>query len=450
MEKPYIAAPTTDDPPLRRRPPMMKLQVLTAAALRAAWYLSVTLAASTLHPGRAAAQITASGANALQVTDRINIAFGFSNTFLVTTPEGNVIIDTSSRGSAPEHRRLLREISDAPVRYIILTHGHGDHRGGIDIWREPETEVVAHRKYLEFIAYQTRLAGFFAERNRAQFGEVPGTVAGASPSPPAPEALTPTILVGDFHSFRLGDLTFEIHATPGETYDHISVWIPELRAAFVGDNYYESFPNLYTLRGTQPRWALDYVRSLDTVLGWRSELVLPSHGEPIRGADESRRRLTRYRDAILYVHDATIRGMNEGRDVHTLMREIRLPPDLDVGESYGNVRWSVRGIYEGYIGWFDGNLANMYVTAPHDVYPDLVEIAGADAIVHRGEQRLATGEVVEALRLADVVLTGEPANVAALELRIRSLELLLARSVNPNEQGWLRHGIAGARARLGR
>jgi glyoxylase-like metal-dependent hydrolase (beta-lactamase superfamily II) len=349
---------------------MMKLQVLTAAALRAAWYLSVTLAASTLHPGRAAAQITASGANALQVTDRINIAFGFSNTFLVTTPEGNVIIDTSSRGSAPEHRRLLREISDAPVRYIILTHGHGDHRGGIDIWREPETEVVAHRKYLEFIAYQTRLAGFFAERNRAQFGEVPGTVAGASPSPPAPEALTPTILVGDFHSFRLGDLTFEIHATPGETYDHISVWIPELRAAFVGDNYYE--------------------------------------------------------------------------------REIRLPPDLDVGESYGNVRWSVRGIYEGYIGWFDGNPANMYVTAPHDVYPDLVEIAGADAIVHRGEQRLATGEVVEALRLADVVLTGEPANVAALELRIRSLELLLARSVNPNEQGWLRHGIAGARARLGR
>jgi alkyl sulfatase BDS1-like metallo-beta-lactamase superfamily hydrolase len=429
---------------------MMKPHVLTPAPLRAAVCLSVTLAMCTLHPGRADAQITASGANALRVTDRINIVPGFGNTFLVTTPEGNVIIDTSTRGAAPEHRRLLREISDAPVRYIILTHGHGDHRGGIDTWRESETEVVAHREYLEFLAYETRLAGFFAERNRAQFGEVPVTVAGASPSPPAPVASTPTILVGDFHSFRLGDLTFEIHATPGETYDHVSVWIPELRAAFIGDNYYESFPNLYTLRGTRPRWALDYVRSLDMVLGWRPELVLPGHGEPIHGADESSRRLTRYRDAILYVHDATVRGMNEGRDVHMLMREIRLPPELDVGESYGNLPWSVRGIYEGYIGWFDGNPANMYATAPHDVYPDLVEIAGADAILRRGEQRLATGEVVEALRLADVVLTGEPANVAALELRIRLLELLLARSVNPNEQGWLRHGIAGARARLGR
>jgi alkyl sulfatase BDS1-like metallo-beta-lactamase superfamily hydrolase len=346
-------------------------------ATRAVLCLALTGAAVALLPVHAAGQMTAAGQGVLRVTDRINVAFGFGNTFLVTTSEGDVVIDTSSRLSAPEHRRMLREISDAPVRYIVLTHGHGDHRGGIDFWREPGTEVVAHHEYVEFLAYQARLAGFFAERNRAQFAVGPGAVAVSGPPPPAPEAVAPTILVGDFHSFRLGDLTFEIHSTPGETYDHVSVWIPELRAAFVGDNYYESFPNLYTLRGTQPRWALDYVRSLGKVLGWHPELVLPSHGDPIRGADEVRRRLTRYRDAILYVHDATVRGMNEGRDVYTLMREIRLPPELDVGESYGNVPWSVRGIYEGYVGWFDGNPANMYLTAPHDIYPDLVEIAGA-------------------------------------------------------------------------
>ncbi len=115
--------------------------------------------------------------------------------------------------------------------------------------------------------------------------------------------------------------------TPGETPDHLTVWIPRLKAAFIGDNYYESFPNIYTLRGTRPRWALDYVKSLDRVLALEPELVLPSHGAAIRGRDEVKRRLTKYRDAIQYVHDATVKGMNEGKDIVTLMREITLPPD---------------------------------------------------------------------------------------------------------------------------
>ena len=67
-------------------------------------------------------------------------------------------------------------------------------------------------------------------------------------------------------------------------------------------------------------------------------------------------------------------GANEGKDVYTLMREIRRPPALDVGESYGKVTWSIRGIYEGYAGWFDGN-PSMYGSA-RDVYADVVQLAG--------------------------------------------------------------------------
>lgn len=118
----------------------------------------------------------------------------------------------------------------------------------------------------------------------------------------------------------------------------------------VGDNFYESFPNIYTLRGTRPRWAMDYVKSLDRVLALEPEMVLPSHGPAIRGRAEVRRQLTRYRDAILYVHDATVKGMNEGKDVVSLMREITLPSDMNLGESYGALTWSIRGIYEGYVG----------------------------------------------------------------------------------------------------
>ena len=158
-----------------------------------------------------------------------------------------------------------------------------------------------------------------------------------------------------FCEFRLGGLTFQLVHTPGETYDHLTVWIPEYRIAFTGDNIYGSFPNLYTLRGTKPRWALDYVESLERVRSWRPEILAPSHENPIYGADTIRERMQRYRDAILYVHDETVRGMNAGTDVWRLMKTIKLPPELEIGEGYGAVAWTVRGIYEGYLGWFDEN-----------------------------------------------------------------------------------------------
>src|SRR5262249_53300702 len=168
-----------------------------------------------------------------------------------------------------------------------------------------------------FMHYQARLDGFFARRNAAQFARPlpaarpwPGNLGGK---------IEPTILFGDRYDFELGGLRFEILHTPGETPDHATVWIPRYKAAFVGDNYYRAFPNLYTLRGTQPRWALEYVASLNKVLALKPEILLPSHGLPLRGNAEITRHLTRYRDAIQYVHDEVVKGMNAGKDAYTLM-----------------------------------------------------------------------------------------------------------------------------------
>lgn len=86
---------------------------------------------------------------------------------MVTIPEGNVIIDTSIAASAPRHHRLLKAVNSGPVKYIILTHGHGDHTGGVELWREEGTQVVAQAEHVEFINYQYRLRGMFADRNAA-------------------------------------------------------------------------------------------------------------------------------------------------------------------------------------------------------------------------------------------------------------------------------------------
>jgi glyoxylase-like metal-dependent hydrolase (beta-lactamase superfamily II) len=86
---------------------------------------------------------------AVKITDNIFEAIGFGNTFLVRTQEGNVIIDTSSVLAAPLHVKLLKARSAAPVKYIILTHGHPDHTGGVALWKQPGTEVIAQSHQVE-------------------------------------------------------------------------------------------------------------------------------------------------------------------------------------------------------------------------------------------------------------------------------------------------------------
>jgi alkyl sulfatase BDS1-like metallo-beta-lactamase superfamily hydrolase len=390
------------------------------------------------------------GANqkkATRINEAIYQAIGFGNAMMVVTSDGNVVIDTSIRAQAERNKKLLQAENSGPVKYIILTHGHGDHTGGVPLWKEAGTQVIAQKNHVEFMNYQARLNGFFARRNAAQFA---GLTPEIGPWPGNYGAkIEPTILFDDRYEFTLGGMKFELYHTPGETPDHLTVWVPKYRAAFIGDNYYTSFPNMYTLRGTQPRPALDYINSLNKVLALRPEIVIPSHGAAIHGNAEITERLTRYRDAIQYVHDAVVAGMNNGKDVFTLMRQIKLPANLEVGESYGRLTWSIRGIYEGYAGWFDGNPATMYETPASSAFPDLVKLAGGpDRVAQLAAERVASGELVEALHLTDAALSVDPGHSKALEVRLQALQKLRQQSHNSNESGWLDNGIQRVKQRL--
>ncbi|MBI3837315.1 MAG: MBL fold metallo-hydrolase [Planctomycetia bacterium] len=384
---------------------------------------------------------------ALKVNEAIYQGIGFGNTFLITTPDGNVIVDTSSPNVAQRHRELLTKVSAAPVRYIILTHGHGDHTGGVHLWKQEGTQIITQRIFPEFRAYQDRLAMFFARNNAAQFNFDEARLKSLSQSPQ--NTVTPTIVFDDRYDFELGGTRFEVFHTPGETPDALSVWVPKYKAAFVGDNVYDSFPNIYTLRGTSPRWALDYVASINKVLKLQPEFVLPSHGLPIVGHDPIVKRLTKYRDAIQYVHDATVKGMNDGKDVFTLMREVKLPAELDMGETYGKVAWSVRGIYEGYVGWFDRNPATMYSASPNVADADLVELAGGAGVV-AAKSRAVTqaGDAIRGLRLADAALAREPTHRGALEAKLAALQALQKSTRNGLEHAWLGYGMRGVQKLL--
>ncbi len=401
-------------------------------------------AALTLHTTNGYAQfdglLGAANRPAEKIHDKIYVVSGFGNTYMVLTDAGNVIIDTSLAEMANRHHKVLTEISKAPTRYIIFTHAHEDHTSGAGLWKEAETQVVAQRQFVEMRQYQDRFGEFFARRNAAQFGFDEERAREAARN--RRQRVEPSILFDEEYEFELGGTKFQLFHTPGETYDHLTVWLPQHKAAFVGDNFYASFPNIYTLRGTRPRWALDYVDSLNKVLALKPEILLPSHGNPIVGAEKVTAALTRYRDAIQYVHDATVKGMNDGKDVYTLMREVALPADLDVGDAYGKVSWSVRGIYEGYVGWFDGDPATMYAEPPSEADVELVRMAGgAEAVAKRAREMIDAGNQVQGLRLAGAALAAEPGNAAAAQARAAALKALLAKCRNSNERGWLANGL---------
>ena len=371
----------------------------------------------------------------VKVTDQIFMATDMSRTYLVVTPEGNVVIDTTTRDSAPRHYEVLRGMSSAPVKYILLTHAHEDHVGGVHLWKEEGTEVIAQRRFVEYMHYRERLAGFFQYRNEAQFLAPPREV--KSKGNFAADIPT-TMLFDSEYKFEFGGLTFHMMHTPGETWDHSTVWIPELKAAFIGDNYYSSFPNIAALRGAPPRFALDYVNSIDIVLALDPELVLVAHAPPLVGKEEIQSTLGEYRDAIEYVHDATVRGLNEGKDVFTVMNEVKLPERFKINESYGGVAWSVRGIYHGYAGWFDGQPATLLSESPDVKIRELVALAGGiDEVVARAEELEADGDLVLSLNLADAALAVDPNHPGALAVRVSLLTTLGRGEKNFNARSWI-------------
>jgi alkyl sulfatase BDS1-like metallo-beta-lactamase superfamily hydrolase len=377
---------------------------------------------------------------AIKVNDHIYQAVGFSNTYLVLTKEGNVLIDTSTGLFVPKHQQMLRQVSTAPLQYIIVTHAHPDHVGGIRRWRSKETRVIAHARFQELRDYHTRLRGLFERRNSAQYGIGRALVRAAAAETARPEYAA-DITFEKTHTFKLGELTFEIHSTPGETQDQISVWIPELKVAFIGDNMYETFPNMYTLRGTEFRSPLPWIASLELVRSWKPEIILGSHVLPIVGAAECEKKLNHYIESIRFVHDKTVEGMNQGKDVWTLMQEIKLPEHLRIGEQYGRLTWSIRGIYEGYVGFFDERIVSMYAVPPSAVHDDLVQLVGGPGPILARAETLASDHPQEALHLLEIVLNADPSQSRAREIRIQCYRRLLEQAENVIEQGWLRDGI---------
>ncbi len=315
---------------------------------------------------------------AVAITDFIFMVRDISNAYLVTTAEGDLLVNTGFMDNADRNVALLNPHRTGPLAFIVLTQSHGDHYGAVPEFLEAGTQIVGGPGYNEALADMNRLAPFFGPRT----GKLWGSTLKRGSTPKAPPHVVPDILVDRRLTIDLGGRRFElIHTPEGETVDSLTMWMPNERIAFTGNLFgpvFLSMPFLNTLRGDKPRLVRTYLRSLEIVRDLGAEILITGHGDPIVGAAKIREDLDRMHAAVSYVRDYTLEGMIAGKDVHQLMREFSFPEALKIGEFHGKASWAVKSIWREYSGWLhyeDGTTA-LYGVPRSSVDKDLAELAG--------------------------------------------------------------------------
>ncbi len=346
----------------------------------------------------------------------------------------------------------FRQITDKPVKAIVYTHGHGDHTGGAAVFigaKKPQIWALenfgSEDRPLSAAGLRiqqvrgARQGGFtLPDSQRINNGIAPAMR--PSRADPFVAGSADTVPTRTFASGRqkveVAGIRMELVAAPGETSDQLYVWArPQQRVLFAGDNFYKSFPNLYAIRGTPYRDVLAWAQSLDLMLKENPVAVVPGHTRPLIGAKLAQEALRKHRDAIRYVHDKTVEGMNRGLTPDQLVETVRLPPELaadpDLGEYYGRVDWAVRAIFTGYLGWFDGNPTSLSRLPPAAEAQRIADLAGGrDVLAGRARKAMQEGDAQWAAELADYLLALDVDDTQAKMVKADALTMLASASVN--------------------
>lgn len=375
-----------------------------------------------------------------------------SNIAMIEGETGIILVDAGQSPVRMETLRLkLREITDKPVKAILITHGHGDHFGGIQAFLDEGDDpqiwgrkgALGENTGFNIEANAGKMAGltYASTRGARQAGIIlPDTLHinnGVAPRPDKKRtmftrsketaAFRPThYLTGERQEIEIDGISFELVAASGETYDNMYIWMPEQKILFTGDTYYKSFPNLYTIRGSQYRDVQSWYQSIDKMLGEDAEYLLPGHTRPVVGQEKVKESLTDYRDAIKFVFDKTIEGINQGMTPDELVEYVKLPEALtskpNLMEYYGRVDWSVRSIFNGYLGWFDGNPVNLNRLAPKTEAEKMLQMAGGeDKLRANALSAFEDGDFQWSAQLTDYLLALNPNDKEVMILKANAL-----------------------------
>ncbi|MFR2693678.1 MAG: hypothetical protein ACLTBV_26255 [Enterocloster bolteae] len=89
--------------------------------------------------------------------------------------------------------------------------------------------------------------------------------------------LPTTLYEQDKVSREIDGVQLEMVRLPGESEEEIMIWLPQKKVLCCGDNFYGCFPNLYAIRGGQYRDLAAWIHSIDVLMSYPAEYLLPGH-----------------------------------------------------------------------------------------------------------------------------------------------------------------------------
>ena len=391
-----------------------------------------------------------------------------SNISFIEGDSGVIVIDplistetaSAALGLYREHR------GDRPVVAVIYTHSHGDHFGGVKgVTSQADVDagrcaIVAPEHFMEHAVAEnvyagtamTRRAGYMygAALERGPRGQI-GAGLGQTTSTGTISLIRPTDSITATGETRVIDgVAMEFQLTPGtEAPAEMNVFFPAFGTLCMAENATHTLHNILTIRGALVRDARIWSRYLTEAIdryGERTDVVFASHHWPTWGRERAIRFIAEQRDLYAYIHDQTLRLLNQGLVGSEIAEEIRMPPALErawhARGYYGSVSHNVKAIYQRYMGWYEGNPARLWRHPPVELGKRYVAaMGGIDAVVDQARAAYDEGDYRWAAELLDHAIFAEPSSDEAKALQADTFEQIAFGSENGT---WRNAFLAGA------
>ena len=388
-----------------------------------------------------------------KVTDRIYQVRGMdlANITFIEGNTGYIVIDplTSVETARAALELLYQYRGKKPVVAVIYTHSHIDHFAGVggvtsaaDV-KAGKVSIIAPKGFLEHAVSENVLAGNAMAR-RAQYmygsllprgpaGQVDAGL-GKAVSSGTISLIAPTRIIDTTGTEMTVDgVQIVFQYTPGtEAPTEMNLYFPRFRALCMAENCTHTLHNLYTLRGAQVRDAKAWSHFLNEsiqLFGDRSDVMFASHHWPRWGRERIVSMLSKQRDMYKYIHDQTLRMANHGYTMNEIAEMITLPDGLAKEwynrGNYGSVSHDVKAVYQRYLGWFDGNPANLHPLPPVESSRRYVEFMGGPAeVTAKARRSYEKGEYRWVAQVMNHVVFADPGNTEARQLQADALEQL--------------------------
>ena len=374
------------------------------------------------------------------------VGYAASNVHLIESESSVTIIDTTESTKAAENILAeFRKLTKKPIKRIIYTHSHRDHISGASVFADGSVPILAsHRFSSDLIDVNPdRIAPMQAlgRRTQAQFGiglrSEERISLGCGPGDRPMEGLgagylEPTERVTEDRDIDLDGVSARLMHVPGETTDHMVVWLPRAGVLFSGDNWYHAFPNLYAIRGTPYRDFAVWADGLASLADLNAKVLAPGHTRPVFGEDDVREVLTTTRNAILHVMRMTADGMDRGLSFDDIADAIALPSDLAekpwLREFYGKAAWSARAFAAGTLGWYDGNPTHLGTLSSASRARHMAELAGGTDALLRAAR--STDDLQWKLELCDHLIALDELAETATSLKANTMRALAEAEIN--------------------